>query len=286
MTPVLMGAACEKKKANSDTGAGSALDRASGVGTVDTTPIQGFDLKLDAEKAQTFYRLVGSFESPCRNHSLRASFTKDPDCKRARFALRYLQAMVEDELTEDKIGEWYRAKYLVTDTTKVDVSKAPHHGPEDAPIRLVEFFDYECPACQGAKPNLDKVLAKYEGKVVIYYMMYPLERLHPGSKSAAMAAVAAQQMGKFHEMHEMLFAQKSHDRSEVLAYAQQIGLDMAKFEPLYTAAAAQVVADQKQGETAGVKSTPTLYFNDRAYEAPINPRYLSLWIEEELAVNR
>ena len=72
----------------------------------------------------------------------------------------------------------------------------------------------------------------------------------------------------------------------VVGYAKEIGLDPVKFEAAYNAAAAQVSHDLAQGDTAGVESTPTLYFNDRKYEGPLHPKYIVMWIDEELAVNR
>ena len=69
-------------------------------------------------------------------------------------------------------------------------------------------------------------------------------------------------------------------------YAQEIGLDMGKFEAAYAAALPQVESDLHQGESAGVDSTPTLFFNDRKYEGPMHPKYLEMWIDEELTVNR
>jgi protein-disulfide isomerase len=61
---------------------------------------------------------------------------------------------------------------------------------------------------------------------------------------------------------------------------------MAKFQKAYDDASAQVTSDLKQGETAGVDSTPTLFFNDRKYEGPMHPKYIEMWIDEEIAVNR
>jgi protein-disulfide isomerase len=71
-----------------------------------------------------------------------------------------------------------------------------------------------------------------------------------------------------------------------MGYAKELGLDAAQFEAAYTAAGAQVATDLAQGETAGVEATPTLYFNDRKYDGPLDPRYIEMWIDEEVAVNR
>jgi protein-disulfide isomerase len=293
--PLLMGGACEKKpEAPTDNGAGVALDQ-SGSGSavasapVDTTPLQGIDLtKIDTDKQQIFYKLIGSLESPCgKAHSLRTSYTSDTSCKRAPFAVRYVLSLLQDEVPEAQVREAWEAKYKQgVPTVKLDVSHAPHEGTEGAPVRLVEFYDYGCPHCQAFKPMMEKVVADEQGKVVEYFMQFPLEK-HPDSKSAASAALAANAQGKFKEMHTLLFENAPNQNHEqVTEMAKKLGLDMAKFEANYSEALPQVEADLHQGEGVGVDSTPTLFFQDRKYEGPMHPRYIEMWIDEELAVNR
>jgi len=294
--PLMMGAACEKKHPKTDTGAINAMDHGSsgsgGVavqeGPLDTSPLPGIDASKLGDKTNTFYKLVGSLQSPCgKPESLRVSFTKDTSCKRAPYAVRYVMALLEDEATEAQAREEYEHKYSAKgDAVKLDVSKAPHEGATDAPVRFVEFFDYGCPHCAAFKPMMDQVLADEQGKVVTYFMMFPLEK-HPDSKSAAQAALAANAQGKFKEMHALLFEKTpEHDHAHVTEYAKQLGLDMTKFEADYAAAVPHVDADMKAGDAAGVDSTPTIFFNDRKYEGPMHPKYMEMWIEEELAVNR
>jgi protein-disulfide isomerase len=117
-------------------------------------------------------------------------------------------------------------------------------------------------------------------------MMFPIEAKHPGSRPAAKAAEAANQQGKFTEMHDKLFDAAQHDPNSVTAIAKDLGLDMAKFAKDFDVADAQVTNDLKQGEDNGVDSTPTLFFNEHKYEGPMHPKYIGLWIDEELAVNR
>lgn len=297
--PLLMGGACEKKATKpNDTGAMIALDHAGSAasadgvaeGAVDTTPLQGVDLgKLQGDKTQLFYKLIGSLKSPCgKAHSLRTSFSSDTSCKRAPFAVRYVISLLEDEASEADTRSAYALKYEKTgQPATFDVSRAPHAGTDDARIRLVEFFDYECPHCRLFKPAMEQVISDKPGLVSVSFMMYPLEKLHPGSRSAAQAALAASQQGKFKEMHDKLFEESPrHDRENVMSYAKALGLDMAKFEKAYDAASAQVTSDVKQGEAVSVDSTPTLFFNDRKYEGPMHPKYLEMWIDEEVAVNR
>ena len=297
--PLLGGAACEKKanKPN-DTGAMNALDHAAqtktGSGTadgpVDTTPLTGVDLgKLEGDKLQTFYKLVGSLKSPCgKAHSLRTSFTSDTACKRAPFAVRYIAALIEDEAPESAVREEYTKKYEKTGApVKLDTSRAPHAGNDDARIKLVEFFDYECPHCAAFKPGMEQVISDKSGQVAVYFMMFPIESKHPDSRGAAQAAIAASLQGKFKEMHDKLFeVMPRHSRDLLMGYAKELGLDMPKFEKAYEAASPLVTSDLKQGEAAGVDSTPTVFFNDRKYEGPMHPKYIEMWIDEELAVNR
>ena len=135
---------------------------------------------------------------------------------------------------------------------------------------------------------LDKVAETHKGKVVEYFLMFPLmEGKHPGSRSAAQAAIAASQQGKFKEMHEKLFANAAGlSREAVSMYAQEIGMDVGKFGADYEAAAAQVAKDEAQATAADVHSTPTLFFNDRKYDGPMHADYIGMWVDEELAVNR
>jgi len=289
---LLASAACEKKPAKTgDTGAINAMDRAGSDegGPVDTTPLDGVDIsKLSKDKQDTFYKLVGSLSSPCgKAHSLRTSYKTDTACKRAPFAVRYVAELLADEGTEAQVHEEYEKKYKnESPPVHLDVAKAPRIGNDDAPIRLVEFFDYQCPHCQAFKPMLEQVLADRGDKVVLHYMMFPLDK-HTNSKLAAQGALAAAQLGKFHEMHDILFAKSpNHTKDDIMGYAKDLGLDAGQFAAAYDAQASHVASDIAQGDAAGVDSTPTVFFNDHKYEGPMHPKYIEMWIDEELAVNR
>ena len=297
--PLLMGGACEKKTNKpADTGAINALERSdpgsgsqgatNGATAVDTTPLDGIDIqKLDSDKQKVFYRMIATLKSPCgKPESLRKSYEKDTACKRAPFAVRFVLTMLEDEFPEDKAREDYEAKYVHPRIAELDISKAPHVGNEDAPVKIAEFYDYGCPHCKEFKPVLDALGQRYEGKATEYYMMFPLGHW-PDSKSAAQAAIAAYKQGKFKEMHAILFAKApAASKDDVMQYAGQLGLDMTRFQADYEAAGPQVEHDKVQGETAGVDSTPTLFINGRKFVGPITLKYLGMWIDEEMAVNR
>jgi predicted DsbA family dithiol-disulfide isomerase len=295
---LLTGASCKKEsKAQNDTGAIKAADDAAKKKVaedpkkpVDMTPVEGVDVsKLDEKQQKLFFKLVDSFSSPCgKAHSLRTSVKEDAACKRAPFAAKYLAAMIEDELSEDDVRALWEAKYKTqAEAVTFRLDGVPHHGSDKAPIKIVEFYDYGCPSCQATKPIIDAVAEENASTTAVYYKQFPLTDKHPNSMSAAQAALAAHAQGKFSEMHEVLFEKSpAHKRADVLRYARELGLDMTKFEADYAAAEAQVRADMKEGDDAGVEGTPSIYFNGRRYEGPAHPRYFGYWIQEDLALNR
>ena len=295
MTPLLGGAACERKQ-TTDTGALIAADRAAAP--VDTTPLPGIDAsKLDAAKQKLFYTLVGSLNSPCgKPESLRKSVTDDTSCKRAPYAAKLVLALVDDEGAEQLVRELYRLSYEAG-PQKLDLSKAPRVGNDDALIQIVEFYDYACPHCREFKSALDQLLEQHRDKLAAYFLMYPLGHWKD-SGSAAQASLAAAQQGKFKEMHALLFERApNHNREAVMGYAKELGLDLDKFTTAYDAAASQVASDHDQGKKLDVQSTPTMFINGRRYpsgrelpdgrkEPALPLKYIPMWIEEEAAVNR
>ncbi|MBZ0235826.1 MAG: thioredoxin domain-containing protein [Deltaproteobacteria bacterium] len=288
---LLTGASCKKDStAKTDPKDVIAAADNAKAGPVDKTPLPGVDVSgLPAAKQETFYRLVGSLPSPCgKAHSLRTSVTSDQSCKRAPFAARLVAELLVDEQSNDVVQDLYAERYTKnTAVQTIDVGAAPMAGEASAPVTLVEFFDYGCPACMQLKPALDMVLKENRSKLKIYYKMYPLVKAHPDSLGAAKAALAAHAQGKFHAMHDLIFDRfGAHKESDLRGYAQQLGLDMARYETDFAAAEARVKADMEDGTAVGVDGTPTLFLNGRKYPGPSDPKYFAAAIEEELAVRR
>ena len=292
-------AGCKKDPKNDKTAADvvTAADRVGSAGSatspatntpVDMSPLPGIDVSgSSAEKQTLFFKLVGSLTSPCgKAHSLRTSFQTDQTCKRATFAVKYVQALIIDGATEPLIREQYDNKYKLGAQVKLTLDPMFAVGPIDAPVKLVEFFDYGCPACQQFFPEVEKLMTSRGNQVVVYYKMFPLEKIHPDSKFAAQAAVAAAAQGKFKEMHQLLFTNQAHTKTDVFNNAKKLGLDMAKFAVDYDAAVTKIAADQAEGDTAGVTGTPAVFFNGYEYKGPRMQAYLERWIDEDIAVNR
>jgi protein-disulfide isomerase len=288
---VSAGASCDKKSGANPTDRPTELPALTDEPPADQKkPVDGAKLDgLDGEQTSTFETLVDQLPSPCgKAHSLRTSRNTDGGCVRSRFAVDFVVQLLKDGASEDEVKELYMHRYpRERKVQALQVSAdVPHTGPDDAPVKLVEFFDYGCPACGQVAPVLEEVQAAFPRDLAIYYKQFPLAA-HPDSPGAAQAALAAGKQGKYKEMHKLLFGNPyGHKKDKLDGYARQLGLDMAKFEADYKAAAAQVDADKKEGNAVGVQGTPSMFINGVLYEGPPVAKYMKMWIEEELAMNR
>lgn len=292
-----LGASCKKDAGTPKTdpkdvvaAADAAKNPGGTVAGADKSPLPGVDVSaLEAGKQDLFYKMVNALPSPCaKAHSLRTSVTSDASCKRAPFAVRLVKELIVDEQTEDVVREIYEGRYVRNNKfVTIDLRDTPMAGSSDAPVTLVEFFDYGCPMCVQVAPALERVLAENQGKLKIYYKMFPLVGKHPDSLGAAQAVLAARAQGKFKEMHHLVFEKFGAQKKEDLRkYAAQLGLDLARYDADFAAAEAKVRADMQHGNDVGVDGTPTLFLNGRIYDGPVDPKYFSMAIDEEIAVRQ
>ena len=145
----------------------------------------------------------------------------------------------------------------------LDLSDVPIRGAATAPITVVEFSDFQCGFCFRVNATLAQLLDRYQGKVRLVFKHSPIEG-HTAAPLAHRAAFAAQQQGKFWEMHDRIFAnQRAMDREALLAHASALGLDVARFTADLDSPRAQAVLDRDQAEAAkvGVDGTPTFFVN-------------------------
>lgn len=145
----------------------------------------------------------------------------------------------------------------------VDLGSAISRGPQDAPVTVVNFSDFQCPFSKRSVDLMEGLLKKYNGKVRYVFKHFPLS-FHKWAKPASYAAVAAQNQGKFWEYYAKLYTDVKNINEETLVnYAKELKLDMDKFNADRVAAetAAKVQADITQGSLFGVRGTPTLFIN-------------------------
>jgi protein-disulfide isomerase len=145
----------------------------------------------------------------------------------------------------------------------IHLGDAPVKGPASAPVTLVAWSDFQCPFCGRAAPTVKQIEDAYKGKVRIAFKQFPLP-FHDKAHLAAEAALAANEQGKFWQMHDKMFAnQQALDRPSLEKYAQEIGLDMGKFKAALDSGKykAKVDAEDKEGAAVGVTGTPTFFIN-------------------------
>ncbi|MBI4817384.1 MAG: thioredoxin domain-containing protein [Deltaproteobacteria bacterium] len=150
-----------------------------------------------------------------------------------------------------------------TGPVNIDIGRAPVKGDPKAPIKVVVFSDFECPFCSRVEPQLKQLEQEYGKKVQFAFKHYPLP-FHSKAELAGVASLAAHRQGKFWPMHDKLFEnQKALERSNLVDYAKQLGLDMAKFEKDLDdpELKAWIKSDTEQGSKVGVRGTPATFVN-------------------------
>lgn len=156
--------------------------------------------------------------------------------------------------------------------TEADASAGVSAGPEDAAVTLVEFADFQCPACAAFYGFSGRLIKQNYvdggGSVRWVFYDYPLEQ-HPHAIPAALAARCAGEQGRFWQMHDLMFARQSQwspkddARGDFEEMAEEIGLDRGAYRECVRDGRylEQIFASAKYGQRLGVNSTPTLFVN-------------------------
>jgi protein-disulfide isomerase len=164
------------------------------------------------------------------------------------------------------------------------VSEADHRqGPDDAPVTLVEYGDYECPHCGRAYPIVKEVQKILGRRMRFVFRNFPLAETHPHAARAAEAAEEAAAQGKFWEMHDLLYEhQNALDGAHLAGYAKKLGLDVERMKKELEAGthATRVRADFRSGVRSGVNGTPTFFINGRRLDGPWDFQGLMAAIEK------
>jgi len=182
----------------------------------------------------------------------------------------YLQNESRQQLEKDlsaRLRKGADIRWLMTEPSppvqNVSVDDDPARGDANAPVTVVEFTDFQCPACAAMHPVLEEVLKSYGNKVRFVVRDFPLNQ-HENARKAAEAANAANAQGKFFEYITVLFKnQKALDTPSLKKYATELGLDRARFDAALDRGvyATEVEKDVADGEIYGVGSTPTIFVN-------------------------
>lgn len=152
------------------------------------------------------------------------------------------------------------------------ISESDHtKGADNGSVVLVEFSDFQCPACASAYPLLSRLASDYSEDLTVVYRHYPLRQIHPNAQIAAQAAEAAALQGMFWDFHDMLFNTQgtwsnlglSAAKDHFAKLASSIGMDEAQFRSDMDSDAAKdaVNEDYKTATAVNAPGTPTLFLD-------------------------
>ncbi|HTP32344.1 MAG TPA: thioredoxin domain-containing protein [Candidatus Acidoferrales bacterium] len=217
---------------------------------------------------------------------------KDPSCSYSKGLAASIVDSVRagksetDAIEAAKATKWAHRPEpkLLDDPVQIPTQGAPATGPANARITLVEFSDFQCPYCSKAAVQIAAILKAYPKDVKLIFKQYPLDS-HPQAQICAQGALAAHQQGKFWQLHDLMFANRSKlSRQAILLWAQTTGVDMKRFtadldSPAIKKAVARDVAD---GDKAGVEGTPTVFIDGQRYNGDLDLAKIKTILDKKL----
>ena len=158
-------------------------------------------------------------------------------------------------------------------------------GNASAPLTIVEFGDFECPACGLSEDAARQIRAQYGDRIRFVFRQFPLIRIHPMAEKAAEASECAGEQGKFWEGVEKLYANQSDLSVDALKrYAAELGLNQSRFDQCLDSSetAERVKQDLADGRALGVHGTPTYFIGRKMILRPLDFATFSMLVNQEL----
>ena len=176
---------------------------------------------------------------------------------------------------------------------KGDAKQATNHtmGKNSKNVTLLEYGDYQCPACESYYPVVKQVVEKYKNDITFQFRNLPLSQIHPNAFGGARAAEAAALQGKFWEMHDKLYDEQnvwstSNKPNDYFnQYAEELGLNVAQFKTDFASSKvnnsinADIAAFDKTGATV---ATPTFFLDGKKIETNATVDSFSKQIDAEI----
>jgi len=217
---------------------------------------------------------------------------KDPNCSFSRGLASVTIDSIKAGKTETvAMAEAKASKFgtrpapkLLDDPVAIPTLGAPSTGPANAKVTLVEFSDFQCPYCSKAVLQIASTLKAYPNDVRLIFKQYPLDS-HPQAMISAQASLAAQAQGKFWQLHDLMFANRTKlSRENIMRWAKDLGMDLNRFMADMESAETKktVLKDQADGDKAGVEGTPTFFINGQRYNGDLAPESIKPVIDAEL----
>jgi len=240
----------------------------------------------DAQRAQ-FLEIAGdTFDYAGCNDTLARCLGKDVKDHHALRMTELIKGLLLEGYSPSVIIEMverYYSSFPAGKRLKLNDTECPQLGDPRAPVSVVEFSDFECPHCAAAEKPLRDLVQGLPGKVRLCSKYFPLPS-HPHAQQAAGCAEFARLRGKFWEMSEKLFGHQDElDDAHLKQYAKELGLDGAQMlKEVYAGKFDAIIEKQKkEGLEAGVRATPTLFFNGRLCTLPIKSEFLIFSAQDE-----
>jgi protein-disulfide isomerase len=202
---------------------------------------------------------------------------------------QYLKSQNYNRAKEDlveRLKKDYGANVMLAPMrSTIETTGSPALGPEDAPVTLVEFADFQCPFCSRLAKTLKEVLANYGKDVRLVFRQFPLSEIHPFAENAAEASLCAADQGHFWEMHDLLYASQGQiNATDLGVKTAGMNLDMQSFSQCVNSRkyANRVQQDFNEGIKLGIAGTPVVFVNGRFFSGALPLEDLSRIIDEEI----
>ena len=238
---------------------------------------------------EAWARLLNTSPSPLKAHRQEGMSLADALSTEDAAAVHGQVAYARDLLAAGRDEPESRKRLYLQIRQDFDVEGATVLGPQDAPVQIVWWMDFQCPYCVQAWPVVQELRATYPEDVRFVVMNLPL-RMHPEADEAGRAAWAAGQQGKFDEMADLLFKARKklgkhipEDGAAMEKMAGQIGLDMDRYRADYAAAGELVDTQKLQARDAGVTGVPAFFINGTKPRIRLGVESYVSYIEQVLA---
>ncbi|MFO0621350.1 MAG: thioredoxin domain-containing protein [Polyangia bacterium] len=176
----------------------------------------------------------------------------------------------KEQASADKPAQPQKQEFRLPDPNvvyKVPVGTSPSVGPKTAKVTIIEYSDFQCPFCSRVEGTLSQLRKTFDGDVRVVFKQLPLP-FHNNAHIAAEASLAANEQGKFWEMHAKLFGnQQALDKESLVKYATELGLDVGKFKGALESGKFKKVVDDEmtEGNSFGARGTPSFFINGKPF---------------------
>lgn len=164
----------------------------------------------------------------------------------------------------------------------LETADDPSFGPDDAELVIVEFVDYECPFCKAVSGTVRSIASRYPDKVKVIIRDFPVNDLHPNALLAAEALGCTEEQDVYWSMHDRVFSSDPPLTRDVLVrLAEQSGADLPRFTSCLDGDRRldEIEEDLEAAFTAGVRGTPTFFFNGQRVEGAVPESMFEALIE-------